>query len=216
MMGAVKSALEDADIAMLMMDARDNVAENLELFDSLKLKATCILVVNKADLLKKEALDEVVKQCEAWGKAEVVAISALKKDGVPALLERIVGLLPESEAFYPEDTLTDKSTRFFVAEMIREKIFHLFEEEIPYHTAVAVTQYQEKTTLIKISAEIIVTRETQKAIILGDKGSSIKKIGTLARQDIEKFVGQKVFLELFVKVRNKWRDNDIYLKEYGY
>jgi GTP-binding protein Era len=103
-----------------------------------------------------------------------------------------------------------------VAEMIREKIFHLFEEEIPYHTAVAVTQYQEKTTLIKISAEIIVTRETQKAIILGDKGSSIKKIGTLARQDIEKFVGQKVFLELFVKVRGKWRDNDIYLKEYGY
>jgi GTP-binding protein Era len=186
------------------------------LFYSLKLKATCILVVNKADLLKKEALDEVVKQCEAWGKAQVVAISALKKDGVPALLERIVGLLPESEAFYPEDTLTDKSTRFFVAEMIREKIFHLFEEEIPYHTAVAVTQYQEKTTLIKISAEIIVTRETQKAIILGDKGSSIKKIGTLARQDIEKFVGQKVFLELFVKVRGKWRDNDIYLKEYGY
>jgi GTP-binding protein Era len=103
-----------------------------------------------------------------------------------------------------------------VAEMIREKIFHLFEEEIPYHTAVAVTQYQENTTLIKISAEIIVTRETQKAIILGDKGSSIKKIGTLARQDIEKFVGQKVFLELFVKVRGKWRDNDIYLKEYGY
>jgi len=216
MMGAVKSALEDADIAMLMMDARDNVAENLELFSSLKLKATCILVVNKADLLKKEALEEVVKQCEAWGKAEVVAISALKKDGIPALLERIVGLLPESEAFYPEDTLTDKSTRFFVAEMIREKIFHLFDEEIPYHTAVAVTQYQEKTTLIKITAEIIVTRETQKAIILGDKGSSIKKIGTLARQDIEKFVGQKVFLELFVKVRGKWRDNDIYLKEYGY
>ena len=216
MMGAVKSALEDADVAMLIMDVRDNVAENLELFSSLKLKAKCLLVLNKMDNLEKEQLDEVVKQCEAWGKAPVITISALQKKGIAALLERVVALLPEGEPFYPEDTLTDKSTRFFVAEIIREKIFHLFDEEIPYHTAVAVTQYQEKNTLVKISAEIIVTRETQKAIILGDKGTSIKKIGTLARQEIEKFIGQKVFLELFVKVRGKWRDNDLYLKEYGY
>lgn len=217
MMGAVKSALEDADVAMLMMDARDNVQENLELFGSLKLKAKSILVINKSDTMKKEELDGLVKQCEEWGKAQkVMVISALQQKGIPALLESIVGMLPESEPFYPEDTLTDKSTRFFVAEIIREKIFHLFDEEIPYHTAVAVTQFQEKDTLTKISAEIIVTRETQKAIILGDKGSSIKKIGTLARQDIETFIGRKVFLELFVKVRGKWRDNDIYLKEYGY
>lgn len=217
MMGAVKSALEDADVAMLLMDAKDNLEENLELFGSLKLKARSILVINKSDLLLKEELDALVKKCEEWGKTEkVVVISAMQGKGLPALLETVVAMLPESEPFYPEDTLTDKSTRFFVAEIIREKIFHLFEEEIPYHTAVVVTQYQEKTTLIKISAEIIVTRETQKAIILGDKGASIKKIGTLARQDIEKFVGQKVFLELFVKVRSKWRDNDIYLREYGY
>lgn len=217
MMGAVKSALEDADVAMLLMDAKDNLEENLDLFGSLKLKARSILVINKSDLLLKEELDALVKKCEEWGKTEkVVVISAMQGKGVPALLETVVGMLPESDPFYPEDTLTDKSTRFFVAEIIREKIFHLFEEEIPYHTAVVVTQYQEKTTLIKISAEIIVTRETQKAIILGDKGASIKKIGTLARQDIEKFVGQKVFLELFVKVRSKWRDNDIYLREYGY
>lgn len=217
MMGAVKSALEDADVAMLLMDGRGNVQENLELFGSLKLKAKSILVINKSDTLMKDELDAVVKQCEEWGKAaKVLVISALQQKGIPALLESIVEMLPEGEAFYPEDTLTDKSTRFFVAEMIREKIFQLFDEEIPYHTAVAVTQYQEKTTLTKISAEIIVTRETQKAIILGDKGASIKKIGTLARQDIEKFIGQKVFLELFVKVRGKWRDNDTYLKEYGY
>lgn len=216
MMGAVKSALEDADVAMLMMDARDNVAENLELFDSLKLKAKSLLVVNKADLLKKEELDAVVARCEAWGKAPVITISALKQKGIPELLERIVGMLPENEPFYPEDTLTDKSTRFFVAEMIREKIFLLYEEEIPYHTAVIVSQFQEKDTLTKISAEIIVTRETQKAIILGDKGSGIRKLGTMARQDIEKFIDRKVFLELFVKVRNKWRDNDTYLREYGY
>jgi len=216
MMGAVKSALEDADVAMLMMDVRDNVAENLALFDSLRLKAKCLLVLNKMDVMEKEKLEEVVKECEAWGKAPVITISALQKKGVDALLKRIVELLPESDPFYPEDTLTDKSTRFFVAEMIREKIFHLYEEEIPYHTAVVVTQYQEKTTLTKISAEIIVTRDTQKGIILGDKGSGIRKLGTMAREDIEKFIGQKVFLELFVKVRGKWRDNDLYLKEYGY
>lgn len=217
MMGAVKSALEDADVAMLIMDAKDNLEENLSLFASLRLKARSILVINKSDLLLKEELDVIVQKCEEWGKAEkVVVISAMQGKGVPALLATVVSMLPESEPFYPEDTLTDKSTRFFVGEIIREKIFHLFDEEIPYHTAVAVSQFQEKNTLIKISAEIIVTRETQKAIILGDKGSSIKKIGTLARQDIEKFVGRKVFLELFVKVRGKWRDNDNYLKEYGY
>ncbi|HEY0608111.1 MAG TPA: GTPase Era, partial [Chitinophaga sp.] len=143
-------------------------------------------------------------------------ISAMQKVNIKELLQRIVALLPESEPFYPEDTLTDKSTRFFVAEMIREKIFQLFEEEIPYHTTVVVSQFQEKQTLVKISAEIVVTRETQKAIILGEKGKSIRQIGTLARQDMEKFLGQKVFLELFVKVRNKWRDNDTYLREYGY
>jgi GTPase len=216
MMGAVKSALEDADVAMLMLDARDNITENLELFSSLKLKAKSLLVINKSDLLEKEALDAVIAQCEAWGKAPVMVISALQKKGVPALLERIVEMLPENEPFYPEDTLTDKSTRFFVAEMIREKIFYLYEEEIPYHTAVVVTQFQEKDTLTKISAEIIVTRETQKAIILGEKGSGIRKLGTMAREDIEKFIERKVFLELFVKVRNKWRDNDTYLREYGY
>lgn len=132
------------------------------------------------------------------------------------MLAEIVALLPTANAFYPDDTLTDKSTRFFVAEMIREKIFQLFEEEIPYHTTVIVTQFQEKDTLTKITAEIIVTRDTQKGIILGEKGKSIREIGTLARQDIEKFIERKVFLELFVKVRGKWRDNDTFLKEYGY
>jgi GTP-binding protein Era len=215
MMGAVRSALEDADVALLIMDTKDNVEANLELFDSLKLKTHCIVVLNKSDLLMKDELAAVKARCEAWGKP-VVTISAMQKVGIKDLLERIVALLPESEPFYPEDTLTDKSTRFFVAEMIREKIFQLFEEEIPYHTTVVVSQYQEKQTLVKISAEIVVTRETQKAIILGEKGKSIRQIGTLARQDIEKFIGQKVFLELFVKVRSKWRDNDTYLREYGY
>lgn len=216
MMGAVRSALEDADVALLLMDAKDNIAECLELFGSLKLKVPSILVINKMDVLERPALDELVERCKAWGRAKtVVTISALQRKGLDELLKQILTLLPESEPFYPEDTLTDRSTRFFVGELIREKIFHLFEEEIPYHTAVLVTQFQEKNTLTKISAEIIVTRETQKGIILGEKGKSIREIGTLARQDIEKFLDRKVFLELHVKVRGKWRDNDTYLKEYG-
>ena len=217
MMGAVKSALEDADVALLIMDVKDNLAENLALFDSLKLKVPVILILNKSDLLMKEELTAIEDQCKAWGKAAaVVTTAAMQKKGIKELLAGIVALLPESEPFYPEDTLTDKSTRFFVAEMIREKIFALFEEEIPYHTTVVVSQFQEKQTLVKISAEIIVTRETQKAIILGEKGKSIRQLGTLSREEIEKFLGQKVFLELFVKVRAKWRDNDTFLREYGY
>lgn len=216
MMGAVKSALEDADVALLMMDARDNTEECLELFASLKLKASTILVVNKSDNLEKAEMDKLLERCREWGKAKaVIAIAAIQKKGVKELKELIVSMLPEGEPFYPEDTLTDRSTRFFVAEIIREKIFHLFEEEIPYHTAVVVTLFEEKHTLTKISADIVVTRETQKGIILGEKGKSIREIGSQARVDIEKFLDRKIFLELHVKVREKWRDNDNYLKEYG-
>lgn len=217
MMGAVKSALEDADVALLIMDAKDSLEENLELFDSLRLKVPAILILNKMDNLSKEDMETLMEKAKAWGKAKVIVpISARQKKGIKELMQEIVALLPEGNAFYPDDTLTDKSTRFLVAEMIREKIFQLFEEEIPYHTTVIVTQYQEKDTLTKIAAEIIVTRETQKGIILGEKGKSIRELGTLARQDIEKFIERKVFLELHVKVRGKWRDNDLYLKEYGY
>lgn len=216
MMGAVKSALEDADVALLLMDAKDDTEDILALFGSLKLKATSILVVNKMDTLEKPAQEALRERLEKWGKAKaIVFISALQKKGLDELMKAILQQLPESEPFYPEDTLTDRSTRFFVAELIREKIFHLFDEEIPYHTAVLVTQFQEKNTLTKISAEIIVTRETQKGIILGEKGKSIREIGSQARADIEKFLDRKVFLELHVKVRGKWRDNDTYLREYG-
>jgi GTPase len=112
--------------------------------------------------------------------------------------------------------MTDLPTRFFAGEIVREKIFELFDEEIPYHTAVIVQEFQEKTTLTKIRADIVVNRETQKSIILGEKGSMIKKLGTMARVDIEQFLGRKVFLELFVKVKPKWRENELQLKEYGY
>ncbi len=176
MMSAVKSALEDADVALLLMDARDNLDECLELFGSLKLKGTSILVINKMDNLEAAAIEELRTKALAWGKAKsVIFISAIQKKNIDLLKKEIVQLLPESEPFYPEDTLTDRSTRFFVAEMIREQIFHLFEDEIPYHTAVAVTLFQEKASLTKISADIVVTRETQKA------SSSAKEAAPFAR-----------------------------------
>jgi GTP-binding protein Era len=131
-------------------------------------------------------------------------------------LDAVLEQLPEGEPFYDGDDLTDLPTKFFVGEMIREKIFLLYGDEIPYHATVLVQEFTEKTTLIKIRADIMVQRETQKGIILGEGGKMIRKLGTDARKDIEEFVSRKVFLELFVKVRPKWRDNELYLKEYGY
>ena len=146
----------------------------------------------------------------------MVAISALKKINTDVLLNAILQYLPDGEPFFDGDDMTDLPVKFFVEEMIREKIYDLFEEEIPYHTTVMVQEFKEKTTLTKIRADIIVNRETQKGIILGENGRMIKKLGTEARKEIESFIGQKVFLELFVKVKPKWRDNELYLKEYGY
>ena len=218
MMSAVKGSLEDADVALLMADAREPADSNHEIFKSLKLKAPVVVVLNKVDAVKDEATILRTKtffEAQTYCK-EVVLISALKKTGIAELLERILFYLPEGHPFYEGDDISDLPTKFFVSELIREKVYQLYQEELPYHTAVLVREYKEKTTLIKISADIIVQRDTQKGIILGDKGSMIKKLGTLARIDIEEFLGSKVFLELFVKVRPKWRDNDVHLKEYGY
>jgi GTP-binding protein Era len=131
-------------------------------------------------------------------------------------LKLILEYVPEGFPFYSQEDLSDLPTKFFVSEIIREKIYGLFGEEIPYHTAVLVNSYKEQPLLIKIQADIVVNRETQKAIIIGEKGKMIKEIGVQARKDIEEFIGSKVYLELFVKVKPKWRDNDLKLKEYGY
>ncbi len=217
MMAAVKGSLEDADVGLLITDAREAGTESNEIFTALKLKAPCIVVVNKSDLVTEEKLASQKDFFEQQPYCkEVVILSALKNKGVDELLKTILKYIPEGLPFYDGDDLSDMPTKFFVGEFIREKIFELYQEELPYHTAVLVQEFKEKTTLIKISADIIVQRETQKGIILGEKGSMIKKLGTLARIDLEAFLGRKVFLELFVKVRPKWRDNDIHLKEYGY
>ncbi len=217
MMKAVRSALEDADLALLLVDIKDNWSEAGEIFTSLRLKAPSFVVVNKIDKVSKEKQEEAREFFKEKNYAkEVVLISALNDKGINELLEKIIAFLPQGEPFYVGDEITDLPTKFFVAEMIREKIFGLMEDEIPYQTTVLVQEFKEKSTLIKIRAEIIVQRETQKAIILGEGGKMIKRIGTDSRKEIEKFLEQKVFLELFVKVRPNWRENELYLKEYGY
>ena len=217
MMTAVKSALEDADLALLLADVNDDWNEVDSLFSSLRLKATALVVINKTDKTNPEKIKEAIDffKDKKYSK-EAVAISALTASKVPELLDLIVQLLPEGEAFYNEDEISDLPTKFFVAEIIREKIYNLLEDEIPYHTTVIVNEFKQKSTLIKIRAEIIVQRESQKAIIIGEGGKMIREIGFQARKEIEQFVDQKIFLELFVKVRPKWRENELFLKEYGY
>ncbi len=217
MMQNVKSALEDADISLLIADATDDKSNVDKLFKNLKLKNKSILILNKIDKLSKNKVEEI----EAFYKQQpyaknLIKVSALKQSNLNELLSLILKLLPEGEPFYNEDELSDLPTRFFVSELIREKIYELFEEEIPYQTAVNINEFKEKESLIKIQADIIVQRESQKAILLGEKGSAIKKLGTLARSEIEKFLQQKIFLQLFVKVKPKWRDNELQLREYGY
>jgi GTP-binding protein Era len=217
MMQAVKTALEDADIALLIVDVNDNLEEANAMFSQLRLKVPCILILNKVDKVKSNKLAEAEKlfSQQTYCK-KIITLSALKQKDFAPLLTSILDLLPDGEPFYPEDDLTDLPSKFFVSEMIREKIYELFGEEIPYQTAVIVNEYKEKDTLIKIQADIIVSRDSQKVILIGEGGKMIKQIGTLARKDIEAFLQQKVFLQLFIKVRPKWRDNDLHLKEYGY
>lgn len=217
MMQAVKSSLEDADIALLITDAREDVEESHAIFSSLRLKAHAIVILNKTENLTPEKIESLTAFfLEQPYCREVVAISALKKTGIEQLLNTIKERLPEGQPFYEGDEISDLPTRFFVSELIREKIFALYGDEIPYHTTVLIQEFKEKTTLIKIMADIIVQRDTQKGIILGEKGNMIRELGTQARKDIEAFLDHKVFLELFVKVRPKWRDNETHLREYGY
>jgi GTP-binding protein Era len=217
MMQAVKSALEDADIALLIVDVNENLEECNTIFEALKLRVPAVVVINKIDRAGQDKIKEAVSFFETKKYCKkVITISALSGINKKAFLRPILELLPDGEPFYTGDDISDLPTKFFVSELIREKVYELFEEEIPYQTAVMVTEFKEKTTLIKISADIIVQRETQKGILLGEKGSMIKKLGTEARKDIEQFLGQKVFLELFVKVKPKWRENELQLREYGY
>ena len=217
MMDAVKQAVADTDLALLLLDGQDNLEENDQIFSGLHLKVPAIVVINKSERMKEPDIAMITAFFQDKKYAtEILAISALKKINTEQLLDRIVTHLPEGEPFFDGDEMTDRPVKFFVGEMIREKIFSLYEDEIPYHTAVLVQEFKEKDTLTKIQADIIVQRETQKGILLGEGGKMIRQLGTEARREIESFIGRKVFLELFVKVRPKWRDNEWQLREYGY
>jgi GTP-binding protein Era len=218
MMQQVRSAVEDADVALLMVDATDDPNSFSTIIDSLKLKTKKILLVNKVDLIEdKEKQAGLVKAFEDKIKPDkTMVISALKKINTKKIVPAILKFLPDAPPFYPDEDISDRPMRFFVSEMIREKIYGIYDQEIPYHTAVLVQTFEELPHVTKIRADIVVTRETQKMIMLGTGGSMIKKLGMQSRESIEKFLDKKVFLELFVKVRPKWRENDTYLKEYGY
>jgi len=217
MMQSVKGALEDADVALLIVDINDNWDECDAIFSALKLRVPAVLVLNKVDRTNKERITEAEAYFSAKSYVKkTAAISALTGINYKKFLQPILELLPEGEPFYEDDSISDLPEKFFVSELIREKIYEQAHDEIPYHTAVLIREFKEKETLTKIVADIIVHRETQKMILIGEKGSMIKKLGTASRLDIEAFLGRKVFLELFIKVKPKWRDNDLHLKEYGY
>ena len=217
MMDAVKNAMEDADLALLLVDVKEDWNEADAIFTALNLKLPAIVLLNKIDLATPEKIEAATKFFEARPYCKkLMTISALTGLSKKKLINAILEFIPEGEPFFDGDDISDLNTKFFVSEIIREKIYELAQEEIPYHSAVLIREYKEKETLVKITADIIVHRETQKVILIGEKGSMIKKIGTAARKDIEKFIGQKVFLELFVKVKPKWRENELQLKEYGY
>ena len=217
MLNEIEQVKQGTDLFLFVMDIRDDLEENLTLLNQFSPKVPVLLVVNKTDKGSAEKLFQIETATKLYKQIKgVMGISALHKTNLEQLLQQIVEQLPAMPAYYDEDTLTDKPMRFFVSELIREKLFFLLNEELPYHAAVTVRQYEEKNTLTKIVADIVVGRETQKAILIGHNGSMIREIGQRSREDIEKFIDRKVFLELHVKVRKDWRNNDLYLKEYGY
>jgi len=217
MMEVVRASLSDADLVLLVVDVADNPVENDEMFKMLSIHCPAVLVVNKVDLVSTERATETTNFFRNKTYiSDVVAISALHQKGIDELIEAVKRRLPEGAPYFDSDSLTDLPVKFFVGEIIREKIFFLYEEEIPYQATVVIQEFKDKSSLVMIRADIVVQRETQKGIILGEKGATIKRLGIESRKEIEAFVGKKVFLELFVKVRPKWRENDLYLREYGY
>ncbi len=216
------SALGDADVLVYVTDTVEQPDKNNDFLSKVQAMATengtpVIVVINKIDLTTPDRLEELV---EWWHKelptAEIIPVSAKEGFNVDPVIRRIVALLPEGPAYYPKDTLTDKSLRFFASEIIREKILLNYDKEIPYSTEVAIESYKESPTLDRINAVIYVARQSQKGIIIGHQGSKLKRVGTEARKDLEAFLDKKVFLEIFVKVADDWRNNDKALRQFGY
>lgn len=217
MMNFVQGSLIDADIILLVTDINERYDESDVIEKLRKTDSPVAVLINKIDQSTEE---EVTRKVAYWQETvqpqAVFAISALHGHNIQAIMQFILDHLPEHPPYYEKDALTDKSERFFVSEIVREKIFKLYEKEIPYSTEVIVTSFKEEAGLTRIAAEIIVERDSQKNILIGKGGDMIKKVGTYARKDIEEFLQQKVFLELFVKVIADWRSKENYLKRFGY
>ena len=219
MMNFVIGALRDADVILYVTDTVEQGDEaSEEIVEKISLSGLPVIVaVNKIDLSDPDKLEAVVaKWQERLPRAEVVPVSALHAFNVGGLFDRIVALLPEGEPYYDRDTLTDRPMRFFASEIIREKIFLNYEKEIPYSVEVEIDSYREEPTIDRIMATIYVSRDSQKGIIIGHRGERLKKVGTAARIDLEKFLNKKVFLQLQVKVDSDWRNSDRRLTKFGY
>jgi GTP-binding protein Era len=217
MMAFVESAMEDADIFLYVTEVNGDTLHEEVLSKMQKAGSKIIVILNKIDISNQEVLEERVDYWkELLPTAEIIPVSALHKFNVDTVLNVLVENLPESPAFYPKDELTDKTMRFFVSEIIREKILLNYKKEIPYSTEVAVEEYKETDDRIDIRATIFVIRETQKMIIIGKNGQAIKRVGIDARKDIEEFVGKHIYLDITVKVSKDWRENENQLKRFGY
>ncbi|GAA4963109.1 GTPase Era [Algibacter aquimarinus] len=218
MMSFVKSAFEDADILIYMVEIGEQNLKDETFFNKIKnSKIPILLLLNKID---KSDQNQLESQVQLWAEkvpnAEIIAVSALEGFQVKEVFNRIIELLPESPPFYPKDQLTDKPERFFINETIREKILLHYKKEIPYAVEIETEEFFEEEKIIRIRSVIMVERETQKGIIIGHKGSALKRVGVEARKDLEKFFGKQIHLELYVKVNKNWRSNQNQLKRFGY
>lgn len=218
MMKFVTGALRDADIIVYVTDVVEQRDKHMEILEKLqKMDVPILLVINKIDLTTPEILESLVGQWQLMlPNAKIVPVSALTNFNVGGLFDLILSLLPLGEPYYPKDALTDKTMRFFASEIIREKIFLTYDKEIPYSIEVSIEEYKEEPNIDRISAMLYVSRESQKGIVIGHKGIMLKRVGTAARIELEKFLGKKVFLEMRVKVGDDWRNNDKMLKNFGY
>lgn len=212
------SALDDADVLLYVTDVVEKIDKNDNFLTKVqRLKLPVLLLINKIDQTNQE---DLIKLVDAWKdllpEAEIYPISALNNFSIDQIQKRILELLPESPPYFEKDALTDKPARFFVTEIIREKSLLIYQKEVPYSIEVVVEEFKEESDIIRIRAVILVERDTQKGIVIGHKGESIKKLGTLARKDIERFFEKKIYLQLYVKVEKDWRNRDNMLKTFGY
>ena len=218
MMKFVRSAFQDADVFLYMVEIGEKSLKDSSFFERLKnTDIPILLLINKIDKSNQEGVEKAMIHWKSQlPKAKIIPISAIEGFGVDKIMSEITAMLPNGTPYFPSDALTDKPERFFVSEIIREKILLNYQKEIPYSVEVVIETFKEKDEIIRIEANINVARETQKGIIIGHQGKALKKVGTQARKDLETFFGKKIFLKLLVKVTKNWRNNDQDLKRFGY